>query len=131
MRDGKQLPHQDGATGTGPGWRDGDRSELTGRSTAPHRRTGPCGTSSPASPTARTTADRLPGGVDSRNARENSNPSPSRLFPRLRKAGLEPIDIIAVVRHNKTLEMGNYRKAAEEGNFFLRGFNYLFIMKKP
>jgi len=27
--------------------------------------------------------------------------------------------------------MGNYRKAAEEGNFFLRGFNYLFIMQKP
>jgi adenine-specific DNA-methyltransferase len=29
------------------------------------------------------------------------------------------------------LEMGNYRKAADEGNFYLRGFNYLFIMKKP
>jgi DNA modification methylase len=42
----------------------------------------------------------------------------------------EPIDIVAVVRHNKTLEMGNYRAAAEEGNFFLRGFNYLFIMRK-
>jgi hypothetical protein len=41
-----------------------------------------------------------------------------------------PVDIIAVVRHNKTLKMGNYRKAAEEGNFFLRGFNYLFIMRK-
>lgn len=41
-----------------------------------------------------------------------------------------PVDIVAVVRHNKTLKMGNYRKAAEEGNFFLRGFNYLFIMKK-
>jgi adenine-specific DNA-methyltransferase len=27
--------------------------------------------------------------------------------------------------------MGNYRRAAEEGNFFLRGFNYLFIMRKP
>ena len=27
--------------------------------------------------------------------------------------------------------MGNYRKAAEEGNFFLRGFNYLFIVRKP
>jgi hypothetical protein len=27
--------------------------------------------------------------------------------------------------------MGNYRKAAEEGNFFLRGFNYLFIGRKP
>jgi hypothetical protein len=26
------------------------------------------------------------------------------------------------------VEMGNYRKAAEEGNFFLRGFN-LFIME--
>ena len=53
------------------------------------------------------------------------------LFGRLRKTGFEPVDIIAVVRHNKTLEMGNYRKAAEEGNFYLRGFNYLFIMQKP
>jgi DNA modification methylase len=53
------------------------------------------------------------------------------LFERLKKH-FEPADIIAVTRHNKTLEMGNYRKAAEKGNFFLRGFNYLFIMyKKP
>ena len=51
------------------------------------------------------------------------------LFQILRKH-LEPIDIVSVVRHNKTLDMGNYRKAAEEGNFFLRGFNYLFIMHK-
>ncbi len=42
----------------------------------------------------------------------------------------EAVDIVSVVRHNKTLEMGNYRKAAEEENFFLRGFNYLFIMHK-
>ncbi|AQQ09298.1 putative methyltransferase [Sedimentisphaera cyanobacteriorum] len=42
-----------------------------------------------------------------------------------------PKDIVSVVRHNKTLEMGNYRKAADEQNFFLRGFNYLFIMQKP
>ncbi|MBL8761385.1 MAG: DNA methylase [Phycisphaerae bacterium] len=41
-----------------------------------------------------------------------------------------PIDIIAVVRHNAKLERGNWHKAAEEGNFFLRGFNYLFIAKK-
>jgi adenine-specific DNA-methyltransferase len=41
------------------------------------------------------------------------------------------VDVVCVVRHNKTLEMGNYRRAAEEGNFFLRGFNYLFIAKKP
>jgi DNA modification methylase len=52
------------------------------------------------------------------------------LFARLRGVGFEPIDIVSVVRHNKTLEMGNYRRAAEEGNFFLRGFNYLFIMRK-
>lgn len=52
------------------------------------------------------------------------------LFSLLQKV-LEPVDIIAVTRHNKTLEMGNYRKAAEEGNFFLRGFNYLFVMQKP
>ncbi|MEX2215882.1 MAG: DNA methyltransferase [Phycisphaeraceae bacterium] len=51
------------------------------------------------------------------------------LFAILRKH-FEPVDIVAVTRHNKTLEMGNYRKAADEGNFFLRGFNYLFIMKK-
>lgn len=53
------------------------------------------------------------------------------LFQIMREAGLEPIDIVSVVRHNKTLEMGNYRKAADEGGFFLRGFNYLFIMRKP
>jgi hypothetical protein len=41
------------------------------------------------------------------------------------------LDIVSVVRHNKSLELGNYRKAAEEGNFFLRGFNYLFIAQKP
>ena len=51
------------------------------------------------------------------------------LFGRLRQK-FTPVDIISIVRHNKTLEMGNYRKAAEEGNFYLRGFNYLFIMKK-
>jgi DNA modification methylase len=46
-------------------------------------------------------------------------------------AHFAPVDIVSVVRRNRTLTMGNYRKAAEEGNFFLRGFNYLFIMQKP
>ena len=41
-----------------------------------------------------------------------------------------PADIVCVVRHNSKLQRANWRKAAEEGNFFLRGFNYLFIMKK-
>lgn len=44
---------------------------------------------------------------------------------------LRLLDVIAVVRHNKTLEMGNYRRAAEEGNFYLRGFNYLILGEKP
>lgn len=52
------------------------------------------------------------------------------LFSRLRAGGFSPVDIIAVVRHNEKLTRGNWRKAAEEENFFLRGFNYLFIMRK-
>lgn len=51
------------------------------------------------------------------------------LFGLLRRR-FEPVDIVSVVRRNRTLGMGNYRKAAEEGGFFLRGFNYLFIMRK-
>lgn len=42
-----------------------------------------------------------------------------------------PVDIICVVRHNTKLQRGNWHKAAEEENFFLRGFNYLLIMRKP
>lgn len=42
----------------------------------------------------------------------------------------KPVDIACVVRHNAKLTRGNWHKAAEEGNFFLRGFNYLFIFKK-
>jgi adenine-specific DNA-methyltransferase len=43
----------------------------------------------------------------------------------------EALDIVSVVRHNAKLDKGNWRRAAEEQNFFLRGFNYLFIMRKP
>lgn len=42
----------------------------------------------------------------------------------------QPVDIISVVRQNQKLGRGNWHKAAEKENFFLRGFNYLFIMKK-
>lgn len=44
---------------------------------------------------------------------------------------LEPVDIVAVVRHNKALKQGNFHKAAAEEGFFLRGFNYLFVARKP
>lgn len=52
-----------------------------------------------------------------------------RLFAMLCER-FEPIDIVAVVRRNAKLEKGNWRKSAEEGRFMMRGFNYLFIMKK-
>ncbi len=40
------------------------------------------------------------------------------------------VDHVCVVRHNRTLKQGNRRRAAVEGNFFLRGFNHLLIAKK-
>ena len=46
------------------------------------------------------------------------------------KEFMEPVDIISVVRHNKTLKRRHWHSSAVEGNYFLRGFNYLFIMKK-
>lgn len=42
----------------------------------------------------------------------------------------KPVDIITVVRHNKSLKKSQWKKTALEQNFFLRGFNYLFVMKK-
>jgi adenine-specific DNA-methyltransferase len=51
------------------------------------------------------------------------------LFSMLRER-FEPIDIVSVVRHNAKLAKGNWHRAAEEQNFFLRGFNYLFIVRK-
>ena len=51
------------------------------------------------------------------------------LFSLLRQK-LQPVDIIAVTRHNKTLKRNHWHTSAVEGNFFLRGFNYLFLFKK-
>jgi hypothetical protein len=48
----------------------------------------------------------------------------------LAREHFRPHDVVCVVRHNKTLDMGNYRKAADEGGFFLRGFNYLMLFRK-
>lgn len=63
-------------------------------------------------------------------ASESFAPIGFELFAMLREH-FQAVDIISVVRHNAKLQKGNWRKAAEEGNYFLRGFNYLFIMKKP
>lgn len=52
-----------------------------------------------------------------------------RLFALLEQY-FRPIDIISVVRHNRTLKRRHFHTEAVRGNYFLRGFNYLFIMKK-
>jgi DNA modification methylase len=52
-----------------------------------------------------------------------------RLFELLR-ARLTPVDHIAVVRHNKTLREPAQHRAAREGNFFLRGFHHLLVLRK-
>lgn len=41
-----------------------------------------------------------------------------------------PVDIISVVRHNKKLKRNHWHTCAVEGNYYHRGFNYLFIMYK-
>lgn len=51
------------------------------------------------------------------------------LFFRLRRY-FKPIDIIAVTRHSRSMKRFHWHRAAIEGNYFLRGFNYLIIMKK-
>lgn len=51
------------------------------------------------------------------------------LFAIARRA-FRPVDIICVTRKSQKLQRGSWHKAAEEGNFFLRGFNYLLIFKK-
>lgn len=52
------------------------------------------------------------------------------LFAIAREEDFEAVDVVAVVRRNKALELGNYRKAADEEGFFLRGFNYLLLLRK-
>lgn len=67
---------------------------------------------------------------DSWRKGEGFMPIGFELFTLLRRR-FEPFDIIAVVRHNQKLSRGNWRQTAEEHGFFLRGFNYLFVMGKP
>jgi len=41
-----------------------------------------------------------------------------------------PLDIVSVTRHNRKLKRHHWHTEAVKGNYYLRGFNYLFIMKK-
>lgn len=47
------------------------------------------------------------------------------------KRRMQPVDHIAVVRGNAKLEEPSYHEAAQEENFFLRGFNHLLIFRRP
>lgn len=42
----------------------------------------------------------------------------------------EPVDVICVTRRNQTSNTGIWHERARRFNFYLRGFKYLFIMKK-
>lgn len=42
----------------------------------------------------------------------------------------ETVDIVCVTRHNQTSNTSVWHNRAREYNFYLRGFKYLFIMKK-
>ena len=52
-----------------------------------------------------------------------------RIFELFRER-FEPVDIIALVRHNDSGSNPMWEHAARKRNFFLRGFKYLFIMRK-
>lgn len=43
----------------------------------------------------------------------------------------EPVDHVAVVRRNRKLAQGGRNRAAKEGSALQRGFNHLFVMRKP
>jgi len=46
-------------------------------------------------------------------------------------AGFEPIDLICVIRRGQSSNTGIWHYRAKKFNFFLRGFKYLIIAKKP
>jgi SAM-dependent methyltransferase len=43
----------------------------------------------------------------------------------------ETVEIVAIVIHNQRSNTSSWKSKAIEYNFFLRGFRYLFIMRKP
>jgi len=47
------------------------------------------------------------------------------------KIGFEPVDLICVTRKNQSSNTGIWHYRARKFNFFLRGFKYLIIARKP
>ncbi len=70
---------------------------------------------------------------DSRRDKQGSPefiPIGFELFALLRQH-FEPVDIVAVVRHNARLNRQSRHEQSAETDSLQRGFNYLFIMRKP
>ncbi len=53
-----------------------------------------------------------------------------KIYERLCKY-FDTVDIICVTRHNQSSNTGVWHYRAVKWNFYLRGFKYLFIMRKP
>lgn len=53
-----------------------------------------------------------------------------KLYERLCKY-FETVDVISIVRRGQTSNTGLWHNRARRFNFYLRGFKYLFIMRKP
>ncbi len=51
------------------------------------------------------------------------------LFQQMRQK-FEPVDIIAVTRRHKSMRNSHLQKMTQQANSYLRGFNYLFIVRK-
>lgn len=66
---------------------------------------------------------------DSQAKNKSFCPIGFELFLRMSRL-FEPVDIISVIRHNKSLKRNHWHTSAIEGNYYLRGFNYLFIVRK-
>lgn len=66
---------------------------------------------------------------DSYQKKKGFVPIGLKLFELLCKY-FRPLDVVAVTRHNRKLKRNRWHSEAVKGNYYLRGFNYLFIMKK-
>jgi len=66
---------------------------------------------------------------DTYQKRKGFVPIGFKLFEMLCKH-FRPLDVVAIMRHNRKLKRGRWHSEALKGNYYLRGFSYLFIMKK-
>lgn len=62
--------------------------------------------------------------------KKNFTPVGFKLYERLTKY-FETVDLICVVRRGQSSHTGLWHYRAKKNNFYLRGFKYLFIMRKP